>query len=274
MITSVKNEKIKSIINLNKKASHRREESLFVTEGYRIFKEIPVKLLKEVYVSESFSKSHEMKDVLGALDKAKELGVEVFFETVSDDVLKKASDTVTPQGVIAIVRMRANLKVSDYDFVGNKNILVLDRVRDPGNMGTIIRTAEGAGVDLILMHKECVDIYSPKVTRSTMGSLFRVNICISDDLPKDINFMRSKGIKTYAAHLNGAYYDENEAFSESSAIMIGNEANGLSDEVSKCADKLIKIPMCGKLESLNAAVAAGVLMYEANKVKRKMGKSL
>ena len=136
-------------------------------------------------------------------------------------------------------------------------------------MGTIIRTAEGAGVKLVIMDSKCVDIYNPKVVRSTMGSIFRVPFIIADNLKEVIEIMKKKGIEAYAAHLNGDEYYEESTFSNSSIIMIGNEAKGLSDEISGMADKLIKIPMDGELESLNASVAAAILMYEARK-KRNM----
>ena len=139
-------------------------------------------------------------------------------------------------------------------------IVVLDRLQDPGNLGTIVRTGEGAGISGVVMSSDCADIYNPKVIRSTMGSVFRVPFAIVDDLPQAVEKLKNSGITTYAAHLKGEIYSKN-AFEKDVAFLIGNEARGLSDEVSKKADKLIKIPMAGKVESLNAAIATSILMY-------------
>ena len=156
--------------------------------------------------------------------------------------------------------------IDDYINIEEKQIFViLDGLNDPGNMGTIIRTAEGAGVSMILTNKECVDIYNPKVTRATMGSLFRVPVKNCQNLVETIKYLKSKGIVMYGAHLNGKEYFADDALNESVCIFIGNEARGLSEEISNEADKLIRIPMMGKLESLNASVAAGILMYEARR---------
>lgn len=252
VITSTANEQIKNIIQLKEKAKVRREKKQFVVEGIKMFSEVPKENLKAVYVSESFLKENE------------ELLQEVFFQTVSDSVFKKISDTVTPQGVLAIV---AQSKWTLEDILNHRNkskscIVVLDRLQDPGNLGTIVRTGEGAGISGVVMSSDCADIYNPKVIRSTMGSIFRVPFTVVDDLPRAIDAMKKKGITAYAAHLQGEDYNKG-VFEDDVALLIGNEARGLSDEVSAKADKLIKIPMEGEVESLNAAVAAAILMYEA-----------
>ena len=127
-----------------------------------------------------------------------------------------------------------------------------------------MRTGEGAGITGIVMSNDSVDLYNPKVIRSTMGSVFRVPVAVVPDLQDAIKKMKQNGIETYAAHLNGMEYQKG-AFGKDIALLIGNEAKGLSDEVSVMADKLIKIPMEGKVESLNAAVATAILMYEARR---------
>ncbi len=147
-------------------------------------------------------------------------------------------------------------------------LLVTENVQDPGNLGTMFRTAEGAGVTGILMSRDTVDIFNPKTIRSTMGSIYRMPFLYTEDLKKDISELQKEGIHFYAAHLKGkASYDEAD-YQKPSAFLIGNEGNGLTTEIADLADVYIRIPMEGKLESLNAAMAAGILMYEANRQRR------
>jgi TrmH family RNA methyltransferase len=129
-------------------------------------------------------------------------------------------------------------------------------------MGTIFRTAEAAGVNGIIMNRECVDLYSPKVVRSTMGAMFRMPFLIVPDLQEEVRRLKSEGVQVYAAHLKGTKNHFQFDYHTPTAFMIGNEGNGLSDELSSLADQYLRIPMHGKTESLNAAVAATVLMYE------------
>lgn len=252
MITSTSNEQIKNIIQLKEKSKVRKQKKQYVVEGLKMFSEVPKEDLRGVYVSEHFLKENE-----GKLQG-------VNFQTVSDSVFKKISDTVTPQGVLAVVAQKENTldEILNNRRKNKSCIVVLDRLQDPGNLGTILRTAEGAGVSGIVMSSDCADIYNPKVIRSTMGSIFRVPFAVLDDLPAAVERIREKGITTYAAHLQGEDYNKG-VFEKDIALLIGNEAAGLSKEVSEKADQWIKIPMEGKVESLNAAVAAAILMYEA-----------
>lgn len=252
MITSTSNEQIKNIIQLKEKSKVRKQKKQYVVEGLKMFSEVPKEDLRGVYVSEHFLKENE-----GKLQG-------VNFQTVSDSVFKKISDTVTPQGVLAVVAQKENTldEILNNRRKNKSCIVVLDRLQDPGNLGTILRTAEGAGVSGIVMSSDCADIYNPKVIRSTMGSIFRVPFAVVDVLPAAVERIREKGITTYAAHLQGEDYNKG-VFEKDIALLIGNEAAGLSKEVSEKADQWIKIPMEGKVESLNAAVAAAILMYEA-----------
>lgn len=254
MITSTSNEQVKNIIQLKEKAKVRRQKKLFVVEGIKMFREIPKDKLVSVFVSEKFEKENE--ELLSHTD----------YILLSDIVFKKISDTVTPQGILAVVKQN-EFTVEDIIERRDKErscIVVLDRLQDPGNLGTIVRTGEGAGITGIVMSNDSVDLYNPKVIRSTMGSVFRVPVAVVPDLQDAIKKMKQNGIETYAAHLNGMEYQKG-AFGKDIALLIGNEAKGLSDEVSVMADKLIKIPMEGKVESLNAAVATAILMYEARR---------
>ena len=252
MITSTSNEQIKNIIQLKEKSKVRKQKKQYVVEGLKMFSEVPKEDLRGVYVSEHFLKENE-----GKLQG-------VNFQTVSDSVFKKISDTVTPQGVLAVVAQKENTldEILNNRRKNKSCIVVFDRLQYPGNLGTILRTAEGAGVSGIVMSSDCADIYNPKVIRSTMGSIFRVPFAVVDDLPAAVERIREKGITTYAAHLQGEDYNKG-VFEKDIALLIGNEAAGLSKEVSEKADQWIKIPMEGKVESLNAAVAAAILMYEA-----------
>ncbi len=263
MITSTSNAKVKYLVNLRKKRKARDEERVFLVEGIRMFVETPKDRLLEVYVSESFYKK-EKKTVEKVL-KGSPAKLEIFSDTVFDYV----SDTKTPQGVLCVVRQLRG-KVQDMiravDAV--PHLLVLDNLQDPGNLGTILRTAEAAGVTGIIMSKETVDIYNPKVIRSTMGSVYRMPFCYVGDLLETIGELKACGIHTYAAHLDGKHSYDEEDYRKPCAFFIGNEGNGLRDEIAEAADTYIRIPMCGEVESLNAAIAATVLMFETARQRR------
>lgn len=263
MITSANNEKIKNIVKLLSNSKARRTQQAFVVEGDRIAGEIPPGRILECFVSESFAanKSSRLMEILG------NRFTEGDYETVDDSVFRKMSDTQNPQGILCVV----GIEQTDLsDFLSQKEsgvlrLLILEGIQDPGNLGTMIRTAEGAGFDAVIADRNTADLYNPKVTRSTMGSMFRVPVIYTDNLPEAVKQIQSKGITTYAAHLEGENDFYEESYPERIGILIGNEGNGLSDEISEIADKRVKIPMKGKLESLNAAVAAALLMYEAGK---------
>lgn len=148
------------------------------------------------------------------------------------------------------------------------HLLILESIQDPGNLGTMIRAGEGAGVTGILMDRTTVDIFNPKTIRATMGSLYRVPFFIAQSLPETVRELKQKGIAMYAAYLSGSVPYCQPNYAGPTAFLIGNEGNGLSTEIAALADTLIHIPMEGSVESLNAAVAAALLMYE---VKRQRG---
>ncbi len=263
MITSTSNAKVKYLVNLKKKRKARDEEKVFLVEGIRMFVETPKEELLEVYVSESFYKK-EKKTVEDVLD-----GSKAKLEIFSDTVFAYVSDTKTPQGVLCVVN-QMNYNVQDMIDTGNQapQLLILDNLQDPGNLGTILRTAEAAGVTGIIMSKETVDVYNPKVIRSTMGSVYRMPFCYVENLLETIKELKECGIRTYAAHLDGKHSYDEENYCEPCAFFIGNEGNGLRDEIADAADTYIRIPMCGEVESLNAAIAATVLMFETARQRR------
>ena len=262
-ISSPSNEKIKAVIQLQTKASVRKKQKLFVVEGIKMYDEIPESDIEMTYISEKFYEENVKSGKISE-NTQKRLNKKEYI-IVADAVFKNMSDTVTPQGILAIVRQK-EYKLSDILDKSKKQIfMVLEGVQDPGNMGTIIRTGEGAGIAGIIVNKETVDVYNSKVIRSTMGSIYRVPVVVSEDLESTLDYMSENGVTVYAAHLKGDVYYTDGQFEGSSAILIGNEANGLSDGISRKAHKLVKIPMEGEVESLNASVAAAILMYEAKR---------
>lgn len=261
MIESISNAGVKLVVGLNSKSKVRKKENAFVVEGPRMVFETPKELLKRIYISEDFTLSDDEKALL---DAYRNTGVIV--EEVTEKVMKTMSDTVTPQGILAVVE-KPSYTVKDL-LNQTPLLLVLERIQDPGNLGTMFRTAEGAGVSGIIMSKDTVDVFSPKVVRSTMGSLYRMPFVIAEDLHSVILELKEEGVFFYAAHLEGkATYDSFD-YKKPSGFLIGNEGKGLSDELAEIADEKLIIPMGGRLESLNAAMASGILMYEAARQRR------
>lgn len=261
MITSTSNAKIKRIVQLRKKKKARDAEGVFLVEGIRMFREIPEKLLQEIYISESC----EEKEGKEIRRRASACGIRP--ELVSDGVFSHLSDTQTPQGILCVVR-QLSYSLEEVADAPCPHMLVLDRLQDPGNVGTILRTAEGAGVTGILLDGECADIYNPKTIRSTMGSVFRMPFYYIQDLEEGIRYLKKRGICTYAAHLEGKRAYDEEDYRKPCAFLIGNEGNGLRPEIADLADTYIRIPMAGEVESLNAAIASAVLMFEAGRQRR------
>ena len=257
MITSTSNAQVKRLLQLQKKSKARNEEKVFLVEGIRMFSEVPKKRVEKVYVSESFYNK-----------KKTEIRFEEYqMEVLSDTVFQYVSDTKTPQGILCVVKQEESdwKKLLDIE---KPHFVVLDNLQDPGNLGTIVRTAEGAGVDAIFMSKDTVDIYNPKVIRSTMGSIYRMPCVYVDDVIALLKAFKEKGVQSYATHLAGKNSYDKEDYRGGTAILIGNEGNGLRDEVSEAADIWVKIPMLGQVESLNAAIAASVMMFEVARQRR------
>lgn len=254
MITGKNNSKIKYVSQLQKSAQARADSGLFVVEGVRLTREVPAGLLSEVFVSEGFSqKTSDFTEIAAVCEKA---GISC--ETVTDDIFAKMSDTKNPQGILATVRQPA-WSFDDITASGGA-VLVLEEIQDPGNLGTILRSSEAAGLSGIIM-AGCADIFNPKVVRSTMGSIFRVPFCFTDNIEKTIALLHGRGYSVYAAHLGGTDLYESD-IQKKAAFLIGNEGRGLKDATSAAADRLIKIPMSGQVESLNASIAATLLAYE------------
>ena len=254
MITALSNPKVKDVAALQKKAALRKEKGLFAVEGRRFCEEIPADRLVQAYATAEFAASPEGEALCRRL-KAEE---------VSPEVMEKMADTKTPQGILAVVRMQS----ASCAGWGSGPLLVLENVQDPGNIGTLFRTAEAAGAGGILLNEGCADPYSPKVLRATMGAIFRLPFAVTEDLPEAIRTLKASGYTVFAAHLKGRDLYGEAAFPEKTAFLLGNEGNGLTEEISGTADALIRIPMEGKTESLNVAVAGALLLYEAKRQRR------
>ena len=269
VITSLTNDTVKYIEKLKKKTSFRREEGCFVVEGIRMIREVPENRRILLFLTEDASRQYP--ELAFWCERT---------ELVSPQVLQKLSDTETPQGMLAVVSMSDRVPAAeparDAEPTGTAEpardaeptrtagplYLVLDGLQDPGNVGTLIRTAEAVGATEVLMSRNTADPYSPKVVRSTMGTIFRVSVRITEDLPSAIEELKKKGVVIFGTHLSGTDFYEAD-LTGPAAFLIGNEGNGLSEAVAATADRLLKIPMEGKVESLNAAVSGSVVAYEA-----------
>ena len=259
MITSASNGRIKYIDNLMNKAKFRRSEGKFVAEGIKMFMEAPKGDVLEVYIKEGAYDSFDTE----TKKKLERIG----YEVLSEPVFKKVTDTVTPQGILSVINIRES-SIEEILSEENPIIAVLENIQDPGNIGTIIRTAEGAGVNGLLLSRDCVDIYNPKVIRSTMGSIFRMKFAYAD-IDSVFDSFRSKNIETYALALdkNAKAYDKYD-YKKPVAFFVVNEGNGLKESTVKKCDNTAFIPMCGEVESLNASVAASLMMYEIFRQRR------
>ena len=240
-ITSLKNPKVAAWKAL-KDRKGRRESGCFLVEGRKM-------------VEEALASAFDVEAVLVQEGVSFPDGLTMPVYELPAHVLAAVCDTKTPQGIAAVVRMK------EQSALG-KHIVVLDGVQDPGNVGTIIRTADAAGLDGVLLSNQCADVFSPKVLRATMGSIFRMNLRTTDDLPGELTKLREKGYSILSSQLDGTPFYEREKVAERFALIIGNEGNGVSEQVQQTATHRVRLPMRGGAESLNAAIAAAIMMYE------------
>ena len=226
-----------------------------------MFEEAPRESLRQIYLTE------EARERIRKKPEAEHKLEEVGYETVSKEVFARMSDTRTPQGVLCVVR-RPGYSLEQLFGTKPPLLVVLEDLQDPGNLGTIIRTGEAAGITGVIMSAGTVDLFNPKTIRATMGSVFRVPFLYVDDLRQTVEQLQQAGISVYAAHLGGKTYYDEVSFLGPAAFLVGNEGNGLTEETAARADRYLKIPMEGRIESLNAAVATSLLMYEAYRQRR------
>lgn len=245
-IESIHNDIIKLIVSLKEK-KNRDEKSLFVVEGFKQVSEIP--------------KDWKIKFVL-VTEKYKDFNADKLYIT-TEKIFKKISDTKTPQEILAVVEKK-NIDLEKV-LSGKGIFVVIDTLQDPGNMGTIIRTAESFGCKGIFISKNSTDVYGDKVIRATMGAIFNIPIVHECDIVSLIKKMKQKQIKTYAFSLDTNNMLSNFKFEKNVALIIGNESKGISKDILDIVDNKIKIDMWGKSQSLNAAVACSVAIYEISK---------
>ena len=262
-ITSKDNEIIKHIKKLKEK-KYRDQYNEFIIEGTKM-------------IEEALEEKAKIKSII-ICDDCKNQGAipsDLMYEIakldciyVSEKVFNTITDVINPQGIMAVLEKPVSSEnVIDYN---NEIILALDGIQDPGNLGTILRTVDSIGLTQILVSKGTADAYNSKVIRSTMGAIFRVKVIETENLVKTIKEIKKHKITVYATDLrtDKSIYDIDY---NKSAIIIGNEANGVSEDVLKEASERIKIPMLGKTESLNAAVATSVILYEAYRQMNSLG---
>ena len=256
IIKSKDNKTVKYIGKLISSSKFRREEERFVIEGVRLCEEA----LKNNILVDTLVVS------AGALDKHSDIvsklrDISKTMICVEDRIFSGLSDTKTPQGVLCVVKTLD--KQPHFDkIIENGILLALDNIQDPSNLGTILRSADALGVEGVVLSRDCCDVFSPKVVRGSMGAIFRIPFTITDDLAGFVTDYNNYGV-SYACVLDETAVTVNEArFTKPSLSVIGNEGNGVSmDVVNACSNKLY-IPMHNNAESLNAAVAASIIMWE------------
>lgn len=241
LITSTSNDKVKAWRKLHQRKG-RKQTQAFLGEGYHL-------------LEEAWKSSQQIKEIIAEAEaELPEWTSGIPVERVSKEVFRRISQTQTPQGIAAVIQM------SKEKEVRGDRLILLDRIQDPGNLGTIIRTADAAGMDGIVLGKGTADIYNDKVVRATQGSLFHLPF-YEADLKEEVALLQQKGYEIWATALEDAMYYYDAEVPEKVALILGNEGAGVEPELIGQANKRISIPIYGKAESLNVSIAAGILMY-------------
>ena len=242
-LSSLKNPKVLSWKALKDKKG-RETQNAFLVEGVRM-------------VQEALSSSFLVRAILLRDDYTPDYPIppNIPVYILPSHVFQSVCDTKTPQGIAAILTLRAR-------EASGPRLLALDGVQDPGNVGTIIRTADAAGFTGVLLSPECADLFSPKVLRATMGSIFRLGFSFPSSLPEALEQYKKDGYSVLSSQLDGSPFYERQDVASSFILIIGNEGNGVSDAVRAVATHRLCLPMRGGAESLNAAVAAGIMMFD------------
>lgn len=247
-ITSAKNPKVQLWKSL-KDRKGRRENGQFLVEGRKMTEEA---------LRSGFSVTAVLIDADRPTEGDLPEGIPVY--ALPTALFASVCDTKTPQGIAAVLRLPASGNVPK-----GKRLVAMDGVQDPGNVGTIIRTADAAGMDGVLLSRECADLFSPKVLRATMGSIFRMELTVTDHLAEMLEQLKRQGCSILSSQLDGEPFYQRQPVGEHFCLIIGNEGNGVSPEVQQTATHRLRLPMRGGAESLNAAIAAGIMMYELNR---------
>lgn len=251
-ITSKNNQLVKDTKKLITSSRARQEKNAFVLEGARLCFDV----LNSVYKVKCLLITQTAYDKYSdTADKIISIAQSAYF--ISDDIADKLSDTANCQGIFVVCEMKDKEK-TEY----SKKVIALDNVQDPANVGAVIRTAEALGISNIIAYN-CCDIYNSKTLRASMGSVLRMNISLCDNLEKELLLLRSKGYKIYSTVPDRAAKPITEIdFSVPCVSIIGNEANGVERNIKAVSDALVTIPMMGRAESLNAGMAASIIMWE------------
>jgi RNA methyltransferase, TrmH family len=262
MIDNPRSPRVRAVAKLAKRDA-RSQTGLFLLEGPQAVSEAMA--FRPELVVELFATPTALERYTELAQTAVDAGVDIEF--VSEDVLQAMADTVTPQGLVAVCRQ---FPTSVKDIFGAdpapRLIAILEEVRDPGNAGTIIRAADAAGADAVIMAGRSVDLYNPKVVRATTGSLFHVPVAVGVDLPAVLKRCTESGVQVLAADVKGGDLLEARRegiLSAPTAWLFGNEARGLTDENLALADRAVVVPIYGHAESMNLATAASVCLYES-----------
>lgn len=259
IIKSKDNNKIKYIRSLNSKKK-RDEENVFIVEGVKFVNEAINEKANIMYLlfNESSFNKPDIKELYNCAVKA---GFDAYF--CHEDIFNLTADTINAQGVIAVVEKKKydrNHILQNYKF-----IIMCDRLQDPGNLGTIVRTSDAFGPAAIILNKGCVDIYNPKVVRATAGAIFRVPFIYLDSNEELINILKDNGFKIISTVVESNYSFDDVKEENKICIVIGNEGQGVSREIVENSHLNITIRMPGRAESLNASIAAGISIYEIRK---------
>ena len=254
VISSKDNEIVKSVKKLKEK-KYRDSENVYIVEG--------IKMVKEAIME----KASIMKIIIcDDCEKSDNIPKELMYEIakydctyVTSKIFKYISEVQTPQGVLAVIEK--NNGINDINY--NEDIIVaLDDIQDPGNLGTILRTVDSCGLTQILVSKGTVDPYNSKVVRSSMGAIYRVKVIECEDLLETLKEVKRSKFKLLVTSLGDNSKNIYDMKYNKKVLVIGNEANGVEERIMNLADEKIKIPMLGRTESLNAAVATGIVLYE------------
>lgn len=264
IITSRRNPTVAEAVKLSEKKA-RENAGLFRFDGVKLFEEAVQKGVSIVRVLLCESKAHDLLPRLEGVDALESTAVSL----LSDDVFAKVSEEQAPEGIICIAKFpEKHVKKTDmalFESVASdksRRMILLESVRDPGNMGTVMRTAAAFGIDTLVVSRDCADIYNPKTVRGAMGALFKMNIFVFDDICDAVEVLKKSGRVVYAAALdkNAVRLDETE-FALGDTVVIGNEGHGLSEGAINACSKSLYVPMEEGSESLNAAIAASVIMW-------------
>ncbi|MDR2546310.1 MAG: RNA methyltransferase [Lachnospiraceae bacterium] len=260
------------MIELQKKSKSRMTQNVYIIEGEKLFIDAPHSSVQEVYLTAGF-----LQHASTVVNLSHKLSMQQY-EVVSDDVFRRMSDTMTPQGILCVVKReivpleiilegvkgeQAWKKGNQFQSESSAPLwLLLEDINDPGNLGTIIRTAEAIGIDAIILSANCVDVYNPKTVRAAMGSIFRTRISTTTSITSVIDILRENEVTVYAAKPSGVTPCYDCDFWAATAFLIGSESHGLREDSCRNTIDTV-IPMKGEADSINVAVASSILLYEA-----------